>query len=334
MAPSTTANRANSQSNLKRRGHSANLASSSKVAKRKLYRTVSKVIKYSRNAINKKRDIRFNAEKVVQNFKLKEGVTLKTQDYILKNKRSMNKVVLQDGTTRMTKRYFDKNLKGRHSRVHSAEPLRNISKITEHIRALESNNTNNPDQSEIIQEVKKFGPSVISEAASQAKSNRDMKVNLKNYYKFISDSTKQEYQRVHHPTQDIGISENSKIQFQVQQTAEAERKLYLMNWKLRLQSAQERNMNYPVEEYLTSKNLNFFHRKKKKGSLVEPSRPTTSKSRFSGMRQRRDTKQVDRNLVSAGGQRRNMDHRAGLKRKRPKSTIRRIHYIENSEHFS
>lgn len=67
--------------------------------------------------------IRHNAEQVVQNFKLKEGVTLKTRHYILKNKKSKNSVQLADGSSRMTKRYFDKNLSGKHSRVYSAGPM-------------------------------------------------------------------------------------------------------------------------------------------------------------------------------------------------------------------
>lgn len=276
--------------------------------------------------------IRHNAEQVVQNFKLKEGVTLKTRHYILKNKKSKNSVQLADGSSRMTKRYFDKNLSGKHSRVYSAGPMnQRFHNITDHIKNMERGQKE-LDQSELIKGINLEPLASVTSEASNARSGRDVKIYMQNYVRFIKDSTKHVFERVNHQIQDSDLSETSNLKFSMKQNAEDDHRLYLMNQKIRNQRTMHRRVNRPVDEYMTSKNLNFFHRKKKKGSRVQSAKAAEIGNQLSGLRQRRDTKNIQRNLVSAGGKRRNMN----LKNfgKRPKSTMKRIRYIENNEKFS
>lgn len=123
-----------------------------------------------------------NPKLVIENFKLKEGVRLKTKNYVLKNRNKLTEYVDDQGRRRMTKHHFETKVKGRVD-LRSTN-YRNYPKSqNQKLRALRNQTSTILEESD--QETIRRVESLTSKASENAKNAKNMKIFFKNYTSFI-----------------------------------------------------------------------------------------------------------------------------------------------------
>ena len=200
-----------------------------------------------------------NPQKLVESFRLKEGVTLKTRHYVMKNRRTKSHFIDQNGKRRVTKKYFKKKVKStslNKSRMRKADSFKR--KRTTVVGSPGHSNFRNSKKmvvdpfldSKTLTLFERI-QSMTSNGSTPAQSSRNLKIFPKNYDRFLNGiSTIERYRR------DSGNSDFS-IRSKKRESDELEQsdKEYLMNQKLRMRETLLTIMNRPVDESFTYKNL-------------------------------------------------------------------------------
>ena len=272
--------------------------------KRKAF--LSSFKKFADNAIERQRQSKEqrylveNADRIFQNFRLREGVTLKTKNYILKNKRGKNSpdFLQNDGKRRVRKRFFDKNLKGRRTSS-AALYRRSTSKGTNRTatgRAKGARDRSVPEmgrgersgaknREESLELVRRLNVNIGSSVTSQSNlaSSRNMRIYLKNYQKFLADAVEMDdpnnfrFSRIHSYHSETGSvgrgvsargksSTKSGLVKEEMQEDDDDMKVSLMNLRMKERKNYRAKINRPVDMDYTSKELVRLHRRKAKRS--------------------------------------------------------------------
>lgn len=210
-----------------------------------------------------------NPRLIVQNFKLKQGVTLKTDQYIIKNKKNEDFITLEGGEKKMTKTFFEKNLKGMHRRHVSADNRINLKKLQEKVKNVFKRNSIAHNFVSNLQVTKKLNYNNIAESAQTSESNlnksKEIKIFFQNYQNFMNKT----------------INEQNKLPFRIHESLleEDEGKQVIHQddiEQLRMNKLNEKylnsekkfffrtRVNRPIDRHETPKILNLQHRMAKK----------------------------------------------------------------------
>lgn len=245
------------------------------------------------------RSVEANPRLVVQNFKLKKGVTLKTSHFIIKNKKSKDYAVDQKGERKITKSFFDKHLKGMHKRNASANSRQNLRKMRSRINSAYRRGSVAKTFVDSLKVVKNIHNPISSATSDSNITNkrRDMKIFFKNYHKFVQKTSKTASQPFSVKKKFLEMSDNDTpgrdSSKQIIEEKDEDIRLMKINEEY---NKRNKNFNFfksrenqPVEFDETAKYLNMQNRKRaKRGRVKTGNRRTRVRNARSNMRRRGD----------------------------------------------
>lgn len=137
---------------------------------------------------------------------------------------------MSDGSVRIKKRYFDRNIRGKHSRMFSASPnfAGDIQPNQQKIEISDQGGEN-----KLIQQKLRFELVSMTSEATHPASNRQVKVHVQNFNEFLVHAGNRKEERA--PKE----YENG-IEKEVQKQKNSQKKMQLLIENLRMKNHQER----------------------------------------------------------------------------------------------
>lgn len=212
-----------------------------------------------------------SAQTILENFEVSKGVTLKTRNYVLKNRNRDQDFIDEEGRRRVTKKFFEKKLKN----VKKGKKFRSVSKVKKKkLREIRRKRERElaekvkiENKKRIIERLHSMTTSQESSPRNMSKKKKGLKIYDKNYEKFlkkISGQGKMHFRRASTPKQSERSPYRTKKDFQQE---EADDKLHVMNMRLRERETQMHITNRPVRKEMTYKNLKISDYGRRNNSL-------------------------------------------------------------------
>lgn len=236
-----------------------------------------------------------NAQTILEKFEVNKGVTLKTRNFVLKNRNRDDEFIDDDGKRRVTKNFFEKKLK----KIKEGVKYKSRSSILKYQKRSRSKKLKKIKQSQdryhketnrrIMERIQSMTTSQDDSGVGISKKKESIKIFDKNYQKFLKKISKEVPMNLRKKSSyiDSDASLVTKKEFMSKEMSE---KLNMLNLRMRQRETQMQIYNKPVQKNFTYKNLksnlkgnhnrsfSFVRERKKEGGLRPRERKVKNRS--------------------------------------------------------
>lgn len=213
-----------------------------------------------------------NGDAILEKFEVSKGVTLKTRNFVLKNRNRDDEFIDDEGKRRITKKFFEKKLK----KVERGVTYGTRSSVLKHQRRSRSKKVKKTKASDqrlyketnrrIMQRIHSMTTSQDDSQINMSKKKESMKIFDKNYQKFLKKISDQKPNHLRKKSS-YEHSEGSMVTKQEFMSKEMNEKLYMLNLRMRQRETQMQVYNRPVQKRATYKILKSEIKGKKNRSF-------------------------------------------------------------------